>query len=132
MATDFEHGGLKWVIDEIYETLKQARVNFESFVEDEEDNSQLQFCTNYLHQVAGSLNMLELGGATLLAEEMECLSQAIYDNKIAQRQDSYEVLMRALIQLPDYLERLERGARDLPMVLLPLLNDLRATRGEKP
>ncbi len=131
MATNFEHGGLKWVIDEIYETLKQARVHFESFVEDEEDNSQLQFCTTYLHQVAGSLNMLELGGATLLAEEMEFLSQAIYDDNIARREDSFEVLMRALIQLPDYLERLERGARDLPMVLLPLLNDLRATRGEK-
>ncbi|MCW8930490.1 MAG: Hpt domain-containing protein, partial [Gammaproteobacteria bacterium] len=131
MATDFEHGGLKWVIDEIYETLKQARVHFESFVEDEEDNSQLQFCTTYLHQVAGSLNMLELGGATLLAEEMELLSQAIYDDNVARREDSFEVLMRALIQLPDYLERLDRGARDLPMVLLPLLNDLRATRGEK-
>lgn len=131
MATDFEHGGLKWVIDEIYESLKQARVHFESFVEDDEDSSQLQFCTTYLHQVSGSLNMLELGGAALLSEEMEQLSQAIYDDKVVRREDSFEVLMRALIQLPDYLERLERGARDLPMVLLPLLNDLRASRGEQ-
>ena len=131
MATDFEHGGLKWVIGEIFESLKQARIHLESFVEDEEDTTQLQFCTTYLHQVAGTLNMLELGGGALLAEEMETLSQAIYDDKISRREDSFEVLMRALIQLPDYLERLERGARDLPMVLLPLLNDLRASRGEK-
>lgn len=131
MASNFEHGGLKWVIDEIHETLKQARVHFESFVEDDEDSAQLQFCTTYLHQVSGSLGMLELGGASLLSEEMELLSQAIYDDKIARREDSFEVLMRALIQLPDYLERLQRGARDLPMVLLPLLNDLRASRGEK-
>ncbi len=131
MATDFEHGGLKWVIDEIYESLKQARVHLESFVEDDEDSSQLQFCTTYLHQVSGSLNMLELSGAALLSEEMECLSQAIYDDKVIRREDSFEVLMRALIQLPDYLERLQRGARDLPMVLLPLLNDLRASRGEQ-
>ncbi len=131
MSTDFKHGGLKWVIDEIHETLKQARVHFESFVEDDEDSAQLQFCTTYLHQVSGSLNMLELGGASLLSEEMELLSQAIFDNTIARREDSFEVLMRALIQLPDYLERLQRGARDLPMVLLPLLNDLRASRGEK-
>ncbi|MCU7939348.1 MAG: Hpt domain-containing protein [gamma proteobacterium symbiont of Bathyaustriella thionipta] len=130
MATDFKHGGLKWVIEEIHETLKQARVHFESFVEDDEDSAQLQFCTTYLHQVSGSLSMLELGGATLLSEEMELLSQAIYDDKVARREDSFEVLMRALIQLPDYLERLQRGGRDLPMVLLPLLNDLRASRGE--
>ncbi|MCU7799837.1 MAG: Hpt domain-containing protein [gamma proteobacterium symbiont of Lucinoma myriamae] len=131
MASNFEHSGLKWVIDEIHETLKQARVHFESFVEDDEDSAQLQFCTTYLHQVSGSLAMLDLGGASLLSEEMELLSRAIYDDKIARREDSFEVLMRALIQLPDYLERLQRGARDLPMVLLPLLNDIRASRGEK-
>ena len=130
MSTDFEHGGLKWVVDEIYETLKQARVHFESFVEDAEDSTQLQFCTTYLHQVSGSLNMLELGGASLLAEEMELLAQKIYDEPNIRNEETYELLMRSLIQLPDYLERLERGARDLPMVLLPLLNDIRATRGE--
>ncbi len=63
MASDFEHGGLKWVIGEIHETLKQARMHLESFVEDDEDSAQLQFCTSYLHQVSGSLKMLELSGA---------------------------------------------------------------------
>ena len=41
-----------------------------------------------------------------------------------------EVLMRAALQLPDYLERIKAGSPDVPLVLLPLLNDLRATRGE--
>jgi chemosensory pili system protein ChpA (sensor histidine kinase/response regulator) len=39
--------------------------------------------------------------------------------------------MRGIVQLPDYLERLQGGHKDIPIVLLPLLNDLRATRGEK-
>ena len=39
--------------------------------------------------------------------------------------------MRGIVQLPDYLERLQSGHKDIPIVLLPLLNDLRATRGEK-
>jgi len=130
MASDFEHGGLKWVIDEVFTTLKQAREHFESFVEDDEDSTQLQFCITYLHQVSGGLTMLELSGAALLSEEIELLAQAIYDNKAMRRDECFEVLMRALIQLPDYLERLQRGARDLPMVLLPILNDLRAARGE--
>ncbi|MEP6940835.1 MAG: Hpt domain-containing protein, partial [Rudaea sp.] len=34
-------------------------------------------------------------------------------------------------QLPDYLERLQSGHKDIPIILLPLLNDLRAARGEK-
>ena len=34
--------------------------------------------------------------------------------------------MRGIVQLPDYLERLQSGHRDIPIVLLPLLNELRA------
>ena len=37
--------------------------------------------------------------------------------------------MRAMVQLPAYLERVLGGGRDLALVLLPLLNDLRAVRG---
>src|SRR5690606_14120538 len=39
------------------------------------------------------------------------------------------VLMRGVVQLPDYLERLQGGHRDIPIVLLPLINELRAARG---
>jgi chemosensory pili system protein ChpA (sensor histidine kinase/response regulator) len=37
--------------------------------------------------------------------------------------------MRAMVQLPTYLERVMSGGRDLALVLLPLLNDLRSVRG---
>ena len=43
--------------------------------------------------------------------------------------DGLDALMRAMEQLPSYVERVASGARDLPLVLLPLLNDLRAVRG---
>ncbi|MEO1576736.1 MAG: hypothetical protein AAFU65_17445, partial [Pseudomonadota bacterium] len=38
-------------------------------------------------------------------------------------------LSRALLQAPVYLERVARGGHDVPLMLLPLLNDLRSTRG---
>ena len=37
--------------------------------------------------------------------------------------------MRAMVQLPSYLDRVLAGGRDLALVLLPLLNDMRAVRG---
>ena len=119
---------LKWVKSEIDETLKQAQVSLEAYVEDTADESQMRFCINYLHQVSGSLIMLELGGAALLGEEIELLAKSIDKNKKLRNEECFEVLMRALIQLPDYLERLQRGSRDIPVVLLPILNDLRAAR----
>ena len=43
--------------------------------------------------------------------------------------EALDALMRAMVQLPGYLERVLSGGRDLALVLLPLLNDLRAVRG---
>ena len=38
--------------------------------------------------------------------------------------------MQALGQLPIYLDRVQGARRDLPLVVLPLINDLRSARGE--
>lgn len=129
MAYDFDYGTLNWVKSEIDETLKQARTSLEAYVDNTDDETQLRFCINYLHQVNGTLQMVELYGASLAAEEMEILAQELVEGKIGQREDAYEALMRGIIQLPDYLDRLQAGQRDMPVVLLPLLNDLRAARG---
>ncbi|MHA7917306.1 Hpt domain-containing protein [Alloalcanivorax xenomutans] len=74
--------------------------------------------------------MVEFYGAALLAEEMEKLARALVDQRVGNVADSQETLMRAILQLPPYLDRVTSSRRDLPLVLLPLLNDLRAARGE--
>ncbi|MBS0569441.1 MAG: Hpt domain-containing protein [Proteobacteria bacterium] len=122
---------LNWVKQELDETLKQARQSLEAYVEDPADSSLMRFCATYLHQVQGTLRMVELYGAAMVVEEMERVALALLDGQIKAKDDSYSVLMRGIVQLPDYLERLQSGHKDIPIVLLPLLNDLRATRGEK-
>jgi len=121
---------LTWVKNELDATLKEARQALEAHVENPQDEAQLGFLTAHLHQVYGTLQMVELYGASLLAEEMEQVAIAISDQSVSQHNDACEVLMRATLQLPDYLDRLIAGHQDIPLVLLPLLNDLRAVRGE--
>ncbi len=122
---------LTWVKPELDETLKQARHALQSFVEDGEDAGQLHACSSLLHQVQGTLRMVELYGAAMVAEEMEQLARALIEAKVQDRDNAYAVLMQGIVQLPDYLERLQSGHRDIPIVLLPLLNQLRESRGEK-
>ncbi len=130
MADSYDYSTLNWVKGEIDETLDQARQSLEAFVETPEDETQLQFCVNHLHQVHGTLKMVELYGAVMIAEEMENLSIAIQENKITKKDDAYDILMRAILQLPDYLEHLQSGQKDVPLALLPLLNDMRAICGQ--
>src|SRR5690606_35756256 len=92
--------------------------------------SRMRFCAGYLHQVQGTLRMVELYAPAMVAEEMERLAHALQDGAVADRDAACAMLMRGVVLLPDYLERLQSGHKDIPIVLLPLLNDLRAARGE--
>ncbi len=121
---------LGWIKPELDETLRQARQEIEAFVESPGDSDRMRACASHLHQVHGTLRMVELYAPAMVAEEMERLSLALVHGDIGDRDDACAMLMRGVVQLPDYLERLQGGHRDIPIVLLPLLNELRATRGE--
>ncbi|HET7777411.1 MAG TPA: Hpt domain-containing protein, partial [Rudaea sp.] len=131
LQEDIDFTTLNWVKQELDETLNQARQALEAYVDDPADTSLMRFCATYLHQVQGTLRMVELYGAAMVVDEMERVAQGLLDGSVKPQDDTYSVLMRGIVQLPDYLERLQSGHKDIPIVLLPLLNDLRATRGEK-
>ncbi len=116
---------------EVNATLAEARGALETYVEQPDNAQLLERCAQELHQVQGVLRLLEIYGAALLAEEMEHVAQyllATHSERKSQA-ESLDALMRAMVQLPSYLERVLAGGRDLALVLLPLLNDLRAVRG---
>ncbi|MEO5596789.1 MAG: Hpt domain-containing protein, partial [Lysobacteraceae bacterium] len=131
LQQDVNFTTLSWVKPELDETLKRARMALEAHAEDGGDRAQMQACAADLHQAQGVLRMVELYGAAMVAEEMEQLAQALLEMRVEDRDEAYGALMRGTMQLPDYLERLQSGHKDIPVVLLPLLNDLRSARGEK-
>ena len=116
---------------EINATLAEARGALESYVEQPDNAALLERCAQELHQVQGVLRVLEIYGAALLAEEMEHVAHYLLATPSERKSqaESLDALMRAMVQLPSYLERVLAGGRDLALVLLPLLNDLRAVRG---
>ena len=65
-----------------------------------------------------------------LAEEMQLTTTALLNGNVERAEDAYDVLMRAMLQLPDYLEGIQAGKKDAPITLMPLINDLRAARKE--
>jgi chemosensory pili system protein ChpA (sensor histidine kinase/response regulator) len=123
---------LGWVKSEIDETLKQARLALESFVENPTDRGRLRFCITHLHQVVGTLLMVELDGAAFLAREVEALAEAVFDETAPASQEVLESLTRGILVLPDYLARLQYGHPDVPFKHLPLLNELRGARKAAP
>ncbi|MCW8887501.1 MAG: Hpt domain-containing protein, partial [Gammaproteobacteria bacterium] len=129
-SEQFDVSTLAWVKDEIDDTLNQARIALESFVDDEDDASYLRQFIDLLHQVQGTLNIVELTGAAQFAGEVESLAAKVGDGEIDDHQQAFDLMMRSILLLPDYLESLLGGKQDDSTPLIPLLNGIRELKGE--
>src|SRR5882757_5354330 len=129
--TDISSQTLHIVAKELATTLNDARAALEAYAERSDQRVWLEKCADHLHSAHGVLRLVEVYGAALLAEEMEHVTRYLLssDNDQKRQVDGLDALMRAMVQLPTYLERVLSGGRDLALVLLPLLNDLRSVRG---
>lgn len=130
MGDRHDYVALEWVKGEIAETLRLAHQAIEAVLDDPQAFPGLDDCLAYVHQVHGSLQMVEFYGAALLAEEMEQLVEALQQERVLHRDEALHLLLQAIGQLPTYLDRVQNARRDLPLVVLPLINDLRSARGE--
>ncbi|AKH20586.1 Hpt domain-containing protein [Sedimenticola thiotaurini] len=123
-----DHSVLKWIRVELDSSLEAARHALESYVDESGPETDLENCITHLHQVRGTLQLMQLYGASMLAEEMELVAKALSSLGEKRRRESAEALMVGLAQLPEYLEQIESGSADSPVLLLPLMNELRAAR----
>src|SRR5476649_2512484 len=129
--TDISSQTLYIVAKELATTLNDARASLEAYAERSDQRAMLEKCADQLHSAHGVLRLVEVYGAALLAEEMEHVTRYLLSSENDQKRqvDGLDSLMRAMVQLPTYLDRVLSGGRDMALILLPLLNDLRAVRG---
>ena len=128
---DDTNASLQLVAREIAAELNEARLALEAYAERPEERGLLDRFAGHLHLGRGALRIAEVYGGSLLAEEMEHVAHYVSDHSGQGKTDAdgLDALMRAMEQLPAYLDRVASGGRDVPLALLPLLNDLRAVRG---
>ncbi len=116
---------------ELMETIRNAHLALEDCVDGRGGTAALRRAGELLHLARGALRMTETYGAALLVEEMELACDYVSALRSGKgREDGLEALTRSMVQLPVYIERILGGGRDIALVLLPMLNDLRAARGE--
>ena len=120
---------LDWIRGELESTLDQARAALESYAEGGREETRLRSCLTNLHQVHGTLRMLELEGVVLLADHMEQTAQSLLNGSIQDARSAEQALMQSILQLPAFIEEVQGGVtEDLPLVM-PYVNDLRSCCG---
>jgi len=127
-----EGNKLSWVKKELDELLKDARLALQDYIEEDHDVYRLDEVVALLRQASGTLQMVEVKGAAILSRELVDLTVALQAGKVEQRDEAFEQLLGSVMKLQDYLDHVEAGNRDVPAVLLPILNDMRSARGADP
>ncbi len=131
MGENKDFFALDWIKGELDATLDSARRGLESYVE-ASDEASLRACLAFLHQVNGTLLMLELNGVATLSAEMENLALAMQKQALGQNPENQQLLMQGILQLPTFLEDIQDGRADRRQAVLPLANEMRLARGGEP
>ncbi|WP_236199758.1 ferrous iron transporter B [Pseudomonas pseudonitroreducens] len=121
---------LSLVRDELFATVEEAEQNLEHFIAERQNGSLLQHSVDCLSQIRGTLNLIELAGAELLAQEALDLATDIPTGVSEDRDGQLAALGNALYVLRRYLENLEAHRQEIPELLLPAINDVRQAAGQ--
>ena len=126
---------LKWVLSDIEKLIEQAKNAFDAYTQDaeaphseDENKTALQESSDLFEKIQGTLDLIGADGAAMLARETYLLLNALHAGETSKVEEAKQALVNAIIRLPEYLAHLEEGYDDLPVIILPLLNDLRAAR----
>lgn len=121
---------LSLVAEELNKTLGSATSRFEGYLSERHNLDLLDQAAEHLKQVAGTLDLLQVPGAALIAREMFQLLQHTGSDKGAEMGDKQlSVLSGAFFVLPRYLEFVASRQADIPLLALAQANELRAVYG---
>ena len=129
MSATQDYVALDWIKGEITQTLERAQYALEAVAEAPEDKSHLRSCLTAIHEAHGTLKMVELEGPTQVAAEMEALAQALMNGASPDKARAQEILMQVILQMPNYLDRIQREQKDSPDFVIAAVNNLRVARG---
>lgn len=118
------------VLQELAPLIQDIQRSLEKGLESDQPTAEMPDVAARLGEVAGTLQLLDLHGPAMLVREMRSLATALAQDEVEGVETALDRLLRAVFRLPDYLDRIRAGRRDAPLVLLPLLNELRTARGE--
>ena len=117
---------LTWVRPDLDKHLNQIRTQIEHIANSAHIGDAIETTAEHLLQLKFTFEALMLQGATLVIEEMITVCNELSDHNIRDRQKAYGSMMDAIVVLPSYLDRLQAGHHDLPILLLPVINELRS------
>lgn len=117
---------LTWVRPDLDKHLNQIRTQIEHIAGSKVLGDGISQTAENLTQLKLTFQTLVMQGASLLVDEMITLCDRLQNGHVRNPDQAFAALMDAIVVVPSYLDRLQAGHHDLPIILLPVINELRA------
>ncbi len=125
MLTIEGSASLNLVKEQIDESLATAESNLEQFVEEPENDSRLKAAIEQFALIKGVFKVINLPGASMLAEHLELLGHKILAHHEKDNERELAAMSNAIMVLMHYLEYVEVKKQALPVLLIPTINEMR-------
>ena len=120
-----------WVRSEVDVTVGTVRRELQKFVTSD-DKQDLDDLVNHLHQVVGSLQMIELKSlSTLMIESELLLENFIAPDSGIEKTSFCKLFESSLNVLDSSFARIDKGLPESPIEVVELINRIRELRGEE-
>ena len=116
---------LSLVREQLIVTIEQASVQLEGFIGDQANVNILQSCVDSLEQIRGTLDVVQLYGASELASEILDSANGIVSGDLSASEEGLSSLTRSFFVLSRYFEYVLQSQRAMPALLIPYINDIR-------
>ena len=116
---------LSVIREQLMATIEQASVQLEGFVGDQTNINMLQSCVDLLEQIRGSLDVVQLYGASELASEILDSANGMISGDLPPSEEGLSSLTRSFFVLSRYFEYVLQSQRAMPTLLIPYINDIR-------
>ena len=117
---------LTWVRTDLDKHLDQVRTQIEHIASINHIGDGVDSTADNLTQLKYTFDTLLLQGASKLTDEMITLCERLRNGRVRDQGKAFAALMDAIVVVPSYLDRLQAGHHDLPILLLPVINELRS------
>ena len=122
---------LSLVSPELNANVEMAVVKLEQFSRETDNMELLGGAIELVSQIHGALRIVQLSGVELLSSELLSLLEAISQGRSVDT-DDFAAISSSLFILPRYLELTSQRKLNLPDLLLPQINELRACSQQAP
>ncbi|UJP04781.1 MAG: hybrid sensor histidine kinase/response regulator [Nitrosomonas sp.] len=118
--------GIKDGIDQVFALIEQS---LEVYSKHPDNDKFIRDCKNYIHQLNGLLEMLNLTSITVVTEKLEQVVDALIIKRIQPDPSVIDALKRSTKALLFYLNELIDGAEENPLRLFPAYHTLMQAYG---